>query len=267
MFSLFQSKKEVLLSEIHTVHAGLHAAGESRMKYADSWTKFGQFVKSLVLTQNGDIESYMDRLISLFEQISESQRRLAAAEIRNSEDFRDVAERFSVVFRSNEEYIEAKRIFRELKSKLKDAIQLNDTESKKPTYEKNKAKLEANIEKLREQSRQQLEKTKATLDVLIQVREKYNKFKVRRFTQGWTLYGNALKVESAKEAELLGQVEELLNELKARLEGKELDTVTEALQNQLTQQPAPMEAMPEINDKLADGDEQITTNPQFDSYE
>jgi hypothetical protein len=264
MFNFLKSKKEVLLTDMHEIYGGLVSAGEGRAKYAKSWLEFANYVKIMILTQNSEIESHMDRFVDLFAQIAACHERLSAAEIRNAEDFRDVAERFSVVYRQNDEYIDQKRKFREYEAELKEAILKNETESKKPNYQKYQAKLEANIERLKGLKKEALEETKRRLQVLINTREKYNNFKVRRFTQGWLKYGTALKQESEKEVELLTQVEELLNELKGQLESGTVQKVEAAITEQVGNAPA----TPYDSTNAAEApNEEVTTNPTFGSYE
>ena len=262
MFNIFKSKKEILLTEMHEIYAGLFAASEGRKKYAQSWVELANYIKLMILTQNPQIEGKLDRFVDLFGQIGQCHSRLAEAELRNAEDFRDVAERFSVVFRSNDEYIQQKRKFREYEADLKEAIAKNETEKSKSNYAKNQAKLEGNIERLKGLKQEALDETKRKLQVLIDTREKYNQFKVRRFTHGWTTYGTALKTESEKEAELLTQVEELLNELKGELESGTAQQVTEAIKQQV-------DAAPDLPDAPAaeTPNEDVTTNPSFGSYE
>lgn len=259
MFNFLKSKKEVLLSDMHEIYGGLVNASEGRAKYAQSWIEFSNYVKLMILTQNPQVESHMDRFVDLISQIAACQTRLSAAELRNAEDFRDVAERFSVVYRSNEEYIQQKRKFREYEADLKDAIAKNEAESHKPNYAKNQAKLEGKIQTLKGLKKEALEETKKRLQFLIDTREKYNNFKIRRFAQGWLKYGTALKEESEKEVELLAQVEELLNKLKDELESGTVQKVEAAISEQVANAPA--SAYDSTNEAGA------TNNSPFGSYE
>lgn len=184
----------------------------------------------------------------------ESQSRLAEAEIRNSEDFRDVAERFTVVYRANNEYIDQKRKFRELEEALKNAIKKNEEESQKSNYAKNQAKLEANIKKLRTEKKEAYELTKQKLRDLIDTRNKYNAFKIRRFCHGWSLLGEALKAEGQTMSQVLDQISECLSSLSLSKEAAA--EVQQAVQDQVAAAPATNYA-----------EQPVESNPSFGGYD
>lgn len=260
MFKIFKSKKEVLVSDMKEVYDGLRSAAEGRQKYAQNWKDFGNYVKVMVLSQNSTLEEQMNKLCELFTAISDCQKNIADAELRNAEDFNDVQERFTVVYRKNEEYNNQKRQFRDYEAELKDAIAKNEAESKKANYTKNQQKLEANIERLRKLKAEALELTKQKLQDVIEAREAYNVFKVRRFKHGWTTYGTTLKEESEKEAKYLQQVEDLLLTLKTDLESGKLGEIRDKLQDQVNAAPNPVdvvEAAESLEAPAAEDGEQV----------
>lgn len=256
MFNFLKSKKEILLSDMHDIYAGLYKAGESRKEYAKNWSEFAKYAKVMIMTQNSNVTAELDRFVDLCTKYAESQTRLAEAEMRNAEDFRDVAERFSVVYRGNNEYIDQKRKFRELEAELKEAKAKNEAESAKPTYAKVQAKLEANINRLKDAKKEAYELTKQRLRDLIDIRNKYNAFKIRRFCHGWSLLGTVLKQEGQTMTEILQKIGECLEALAAcGAEGTE--KLAEAVQEQVEAAPAADYAP----------SEPVESNPNFGGYD
>ena len=239
MFNIFRNKKDVLLDDMMAVYNGLIAAGEGRKQYAQDWINFAKLTKEMLMIQNPSLELSYDKAIEYFTQIAECQNRLALAEIRNAEDFRDVSERFSVVYRCNQEYNESKRIFRETAIDLQEAEAKLQVEKSKPNNEKVQQKLEGQVESLKEKKQHELDTTKQLLRKLIEERNKYNQFKVRRFTQGWTTYANALQEESEKESVLLEQAQSFFEDLAQHLEAGTYEELNKRLQEQLAKEPAP----------------------------
>ncbi|EAX92633.1 hypothetical protein TVAG_421570 [Trichomonas vaginalis G3] len=243
MFNFLKSKKEILVNDMKEVYEGLKGAAEGRMKYANGWKDFANYTKIMVLSQNSTIQPQMDRFVDLFTKVAECQQKIAEAELRNAEDFNDVSERFAVVFRKNNEYNDQKRTFREYEANLKDAIAKNEAESKKPNYAKSQQKLEAAIEKYKSLKAEALELTKQRLRDVIEAREAYNKFKVRRFQHGWILYGQTLRDESQKEASYLKQIEELLLSLKSDLESGKISEIQDQIQTHIEAAPEPVDVV------------------------
>lgn len=258
MKKLFQSDKDLAVAEMKEIYKYLITAGNERIRYSEFLREFGANMREMVVSQNEDVIEYMDRFRDLFTQISECQYRLAKAEMRNAEDFNDVSERFFVYYRVNDEYKLVKEKFNKCSKDLKEARQKNEVESQKATYHKNKEKLIANIEKLVELKRELLEQTKCKLEYLIKCRELYASFKIRRFKEGWTNYGRALKTESERELAIIGKIEDLLNELQGKVSN--IDGIMTDTADALAVQPQPQQ-MPDINHGYDES--QVTTNPLF----
>jgi len=265
---MFKSRKEELLTDIRTIQKSLHETGENRKKYAKSWAEFGRFLRNSVVSQSPQVTNLMDRIQGMFNEIADLHIKFSEEEIRNSEDFGDVAERFNVVFRENQEYIEKKREYTGSCGKLKEALAKLDFESKKPEFEKEKAKLEANVEKARNEKRKCLEDVKTQLKRLIDIREKYNKFKVRRFCQGFTRYGLAMKEEGEKEAEVLLKMKDLFLEMKSfvEIDEKDLNRIENALEEHIMAAPAPqVNEISSVVTRVDEAEEELLNDPPFSS--
>ena len=274
---MFTSRKENLLSDMNDIYKGLNEASLNRSKYARSWSEFGKRMSLMLKTQNPNVTKYLDQFQELYNEIGKSHQRLAEEELRNSEDFRDVIERFTVVYRSNQDYVELKNAYQVDCDSLKNAIYKDEIESKKPTYEQQKSKLQLAIEKARENKKNSLEKVIESLKKIIEIREKYNKFKVRRFREGWARYGLALKNESEKETELLERIKELLNNLKSNLliSNSNLQEIENNLEQHLSNSPIPIEEpiieehekVIEINSNINNEENNISNEQTFDNEE
>jgi uncharacterized protein YgfB (UPF0149 family) len=97
-----------------------------RREYAQQWSNFGSSLCKMAQTQLPTIQEPLDELVNLFEEIAQIHRDLADNEERNAEDFRDVFERFDVVFQTNEENTERRMQYEDAKNALQ-AIQARIT--------------------------------------------------------------------------------------------------------------------------------------------
>jgi hypothetical protein len=70
-----------------------------------------------------------------------------------AEDFRDIIARYDVLFRTNEEYLQAKNLYQASASATKHAADADAAESTKPSYEKSKYTLQAHLERAKDAQR------------------------------------------------------------------------------------------------------------------
>ena len=154
---------------------------------------------------------------------------------RSAEDIRDVFERFEVLYRVNEEYGIRKEQLAEANRKLTETHAKIEAEKNKGTYEKNKQKLEASLELARKDKTDALRRIKRKVRQLMHVKETYNKFKVKRFRQGFTRYNDALREASQNEIQKLTQIREFMSALS--VENPEAAKVIETvIENPINQQ-------------------------------
>ena len=140
---------------------------------------------------------------------------LSDEEIRNSEDMRDIVERYFVVDRANKHYMECKSLYAKAGEALENAKNKNTLEMNKASYEKNRFKLEAAIDKAKTAKATALDNLKQSIRDLIEARKKYDAFKIRRLISGWTRYGNALKTACDSELAAYKDLQNLINDLKS----------------------------------------------------
>lgn len=256
MFTL--ASKDPVLNDMVTSAKSLMAAAEARGKYAEAWRKFGDKLKTFATSQNPDVADKMDSLRSLLGEVADAEEALAQDEARNADDFRDILERYTVLFRVNEEYLQAKLAYKRATDAMNDAVQKDMLESQKPTYERNRPKLLAAIEHSKGQKRATLIRLKEQTEALISQRSKYTHFKVRKIAEGWARYGNGLKKMCETETEIFQRIKEVLNGL------REIDVAAgDAIQRQIEDQAA---AAPAPVTPAAPQDE-VPADPQFGGFE
>ena len=219
------------------VYRGLHSASEARLQYAKGWEDFGKTSAIMLTSQIPELEAQFQELEKLFAEVAAIHRKLAQEESRNAEDFRDVIERFSVVYRVSEEYSTRKQQWKEACEAFDSANKKIELEKLKGTYAKNQVKLEANLAAAKKEKSDFLRRIKRKCQQLIDEKNKYNKFKIRRFRSGWTRYANALKVASEAEIDVYGRIRDYLSQL--NVEHPEAAKVAEAAVTEQLSKPAP----------------------------
>lgn len=209
--TIFQSRKDQLCNDMSIVYGELLTTTKHRKAFAQSWISLGEKLRNLGVSQVPELQEKFDQLSELFGKVGNVHNNLAAAEERRAEDWRDVIERFAVVYRVNEEYVERKNEWKEAENKFTVVKSLYQIETTKPSFEKNKAKLEANLEAAKETKKKKLHAFKVKVAHLIKAKDDYNKFKVQRFRQGFTQYGEKFQQALQEELEILNQIKELLS--------------------------------------------------------
>lgn len=257
--NIFKSRKTELLQDMSAIKKYLTYAVEAHEKYAKSWSEMGETIEKMIVSQNPAVAELMSKFSNLLGEIGKCHERLAKEELRNSEDFNDIIERYNVLYRAFNTHNSAKDAYKNADANLKSAYQRDENEKAKPDYESHrKVKLQNDIEKYRSQKSEALKVLKEALRDLIDQRTKYNNFKVRRLIEGWNRYGHALKVESQAELDLIVQVQDVLAEIKGvkAVSQSDLNAVEQAITQHIENAPAP--AYEPTQETLADANE-VTT--------
>lgn len=251
-----QEKKGIdgAINDMREISHGLRGAADARHKYSECLAKIGENISELAKSQNPDYEEGFNKLNEQLKQISEIEKTLSEEEARNSEDFRDIVERYFVVSRANNKYMECKNAYAKAGDDLEKAKNKNTLEMNKATYEKNRFKLEAAIDKAKTTKAQALDNLKQSIRDLIEARKKYDTFKIRRLVQGWTRYGNALKTACDSELAAYKEFQTLLNDLKSN---QPTPSATESKE----------ENAEEHNDAAAAQNGEVRADPQSDGFE
>lgn len=240
-FQNFQTKKGILLHDMHTIHKYLEAAAQHRKAFATSWEEMGRTVKAMIVSQCPETQASMDKFEELLKEIAQCHYRLADEEMRNSEDFNDVIERYNVLYRMHQAYTAAKKKFMDAADTLDEARSDNKQAEARQDYEKRKEKLLANIEKCENYKKECVKEVITNLREFIETRTKYNDFKVRRFRSGWSRYAKSLQIESEKELAVIAKIQELLAELKSggNVSAESVSKIEESVANNLAASPEP----------------------------
>ena len=250
-----------MLSELVTVHKYLDAAAQARLAYSKSWETMATALQEMLAGQTTTISAQISEFTRLLNDVGQVHRRLADQEARNAEDFRDIIERYDVMYRANNEYHDAKDKYEAAEKALESARAKNEAEKSKPDYEaKRKVKNENEIEKLKSQKAKYLDLVKEKLSKFIEEREKYVRFKVRRLCEGWTRYGHALKVESDNESLTYDKIQDCLQSMKANnsFTPENLQHIEKSLEEHIEAAPEPAPYPPVDQIQLPQEEENVT---------
>ncbi|KAH0793850.1 hypothetical protein GPJ56_002272 [Histomonas meleagridis] len=236
------NKKKQICQEASVVYAGLVQAYEGRRAYAKSWSDIGSTSCVMLISQIPELKQKLEEVRQLFSDISEIHYKLANEEERAAEDFRDVIERFSVVYRVNQEYITRKQQYVEATHNLEDSHKKIEVESQKPNYEKYRVKLEQQLADAKKAKEDALRRSKRKALQMANTKDVYNKFKVRRTREGFSRYNNALKDAMQNEIRKLVELRDLIYSLKLQSEetAKAIEVTIEKAMTEQVAPPAPV---------------------------
>jgi hypothetical protein len=260
MAGVFASRKDRVCTDLIAVHEGLLASVQARREYARSWTDLGKTASGMASLQIPPLKDQFTKLSELFNDAAQIHLKLADAEDRNADDFRDVFERFDVVFRYNDQYNDAKIKYAEATNELAQIRDRIAVEKELPSWGKVEMKYTQQEGIAKANRIAALDRYKQQVALLLNAQQAYIKFKVRQFSHGWKLYAAALK--EASEAEL-----DVFARIKEHLQGLSLDGPEGALQLAATAQLAasPVEAIPQEVIDAPDGLQQpAAEDPAYD---
>ncbi|OHT17291.1 hypothetical protein TRFO_41129 [Tritrichomonas foetus] len=253
---------DTLISDMWVIAKGLMGSGEAREKYSASWTKFGTKLAVLVNSQASESYDACAKVVEQINKVAEIHKTLSISEKRSAEDFRDIIERYYVVFRANKHYQECKAAYARAGENLENAKKKEMIESLKAGNPKNKAKLEFNVQKAKEDKIAALERLKQSVRDMLQARQKYNAFKIKRLVSGWTRYGEAMKVACEAEAATFDALRSEISQLRESggAGGQAADQIEGELEKHNAENPPPQA-------QTGAEDDQIKANPQFDGFD
>ena len=238
VISFFKSRQAQLSSDMAVVYSGLLSASEHRHAYAKSWIAFGETAALMIKSQVPELEEKYAQLKCLFAEVGEIHEELAKCERRCAEDFRDVIERFYVLYRTNEEYLDLKHEYKEACNAYLNAKDAFDEESAKPGFEARRAKYETRLQKAKGEKHVRLIEFKKKVAHVLHVKSGYNTFKVKRMKHAFTVYGQGIETAAEREADVYERIKVLLSELT-------LDDAAQAAVAAQLSEPAPTPVPPE----------------------
>jgi hypothetical protein len=213
MAGLLASARELICDDLIATHNGLVAAVQARREYARSWTKFGKAINTMAYGQLPPLASEFEKLSDLFNEVAEIHATLSDVEDRNADDFRDIYERFDVLYRQSHVNSEAKAEFMSAFAAYEAIKKQVQVEREKPTWAKVELKFLQQEAGAKGMLRAARDRYRGTLQELVRVREAYTAFKIRRLRSGFLLYVRALRQASEKELDVFARIQELLSGL------------------------------------------------------
>jgi hypothetical protein len=188
----------------------LLVASDHRRKYGNAWRTVSTTFGKLLMSQSPNDSRQAERLTELLDRLADVELSLSEAEGRGADDFRDIIERYDVLFRVNESYLQAKSNYQLACQELEAAIQADQAEQQKASYQKNKFLLQAKVIHMKDGKRKAIKAFRAATLTLIDCRTKYTTFKVRRLTHGWSVYGTTLLKTVQAETAIFTEIKEIL---------------------------------------------------------
>ena len=181
------------------------------------------FVEKSIVMFESEAPEFKGKFKAMMDIISEiigEEQKIQQAEHRVAEDLNDIAARFDIVFRTSEETMEktsnvkrASARIAELREKLQADISKGGAKQ---------VAIEQEITNAIEAKKKAVEEADVKLQEFIAVKQRYNKFKVRRMRNAYSNFGEVTKNSNAKMASLY---EQLANE--ARMSDEELNALLE----------------------------------------
>jgi hypothetical protein len=160
-----------------------------------------------VLSQNATATKQAIAVADLFPGIADTEAWLADAESRAAEDLRDIVEGYDVVFRCNEVCSDTMGAYGCACLELNSAVADQRESSAGATH-----RLRAAVERAKGQKRRTLAPFREVVTRMIEVRERYVRFKGRRMEHAWQTFGRAIAVWADAERPLFAQLREALAE-------------------------------------------------------
>jgi hypothetical protein len=213
MAGLLATGRELLCEDLLATHGGLVAALQARRAYARAWSHLGSALHALASAQLPALAPAFERLSALLAGVAEIHAALADAEEANAEDFRDIFERFAVLYRQALVNSEAKAGFAGARAAHAAAAQAVAAARGTPAWAKAELRLLQQEAGAKAMLRAARDRYRATLRELARVREAYTAFKIRRLRAGFLRYARALREASERERGAFARIAELLGAL------------------------------------------------------
>ncbi|KAH0786573.1 hypothetical protein GPJ56_009475 [Histomonas meleagridis] len=215
--------KKGLLSDLLGITENVHAQVKFYRQELEAKRKFVEHLTKIVEQEAPEFEQTMIEISNKLNSSLDNEEALVDAYERFAEDFNDVSARFEVIYRLSEETSSCKRHLKECRAKVEKARA--DLELDEQKGSPKKIKLQAELEKAIQQKRDALQALQDKMEEFIQVKVRYNKFKVRRLTHAYTYLGKVIRssltgVSSDLES-VLSQSSDARSKIDYTIEGKE----------------------------------------------
>jgi hypothetical protein len=180
-----------------------------RIKYSQTWITFSLSLTSIIDSIFPNLKPQEQQLSVIFIRLSDIQRELSSAELRVSEEFRDIFERQKVLQRVSNEFQTAYGSFNRASAALSRAITDRKNDHSSPTSWKGRRLENCVAEATLTKSNSSAFLTKKVREFIHQ-KESFARFKQRKLKSSFRIYTNSISVLLKSEAELMSEIEKIL---------------------------------------------------------
>jgi hypothetical protein len=203
----------MLTTPIKHIYVALANESAHRLRYSQSWLDLSRSSLSLVTSTVPECASTWQEVCVLFSRLSAIHRELAEQQNRSSDEFRDVFERQNVVQRISDEYRNLHGAFNRASDQLLHATVNKANEQVRPSYERRERGLNDAIQRAITAKRRAADDLKAKLRELIEQRQRFGRYKLRKLKSGFVGYVVAVKAALEQEMDVMAGIEELVGKL------------------------------------------------------
>lgn len=179
----------------------------------DYFRKFAETVIQLVEHEAPEFNSHIKEIFERFCNSINYEEILVNGYERMTEDFNDVAERFNVIYRCSTACSDARAKVKDCRAKIEKLN--NDLATVDP---KKKSKVEAELQKAIQNKKDAIENAKDKIQELIDEKEKYNNFKVKRLKHAYVHMGQILNETMTNSKNEITEMEKLCVKLKENVD-------------------------------------------------
>jgi hypothetical protein len=172
--------------------------------HRDQLSQLNQFVSTLGIIVDAELPEFSTCYSDLSTRLSEAlslESDVTSAEERETEDLNDIAARFEVVFRIQQECVDARAKLQACRERIAKAQRALSQDAERGGA--HRGQLEIELRQAIEAKKQAIAYTDAKLEEQIAIREKYTAMKVRRFRHAYEHLGDVMGGSFRKEASVL----------------------------------------------------------------
>lgn len=199
-------RKRQKLNDISLVVSSMRDSVEQHRTEIEVMEEFGKNLMLLVEAETPEFASRFNEIMARYFNYLDLERKFADAEELVAENFNDVAARFCVVFRVSQEVTDAREKLNESSQKITSVR--NSILKDQSKGGSNAIKLNAELERAKDHKRECLDMAIKKTEELIDQKDRYNVFKIKRLRQAYVNLGNVLTQVVGEQGNLLGQLAE-----------------------------------------------------------
>jgi hypothetical protein len=184
-----------------------------RFIYADSWASFGRASLALVRSTTPELTDPFVEIANWCGKLGLIHHQLAEAQQRTADDFRDIFERSKVVERVSQELQTVQGWYADASVQLSQAIANKADATNVSSSAETAALLQRGIDRAKEHKNEYKQLLKQKVAELIQAKEKYAIFRIRKLKGGLIGYLGGLKTAAKCEVVVIDNLKKLMGKL------------------------------------------------------